>query len=178
VQVDRQLPGDRVVGLVFDRHDRHDPGVVDEDVDRPKVVFDVVEHRRDGGVVGDVDRYAAGAVTDAVRGLDREVAVEVGQNDAAAVTRQRGRGSRADSSAGSGDDHGQTGQLAFGAACHQLSLGTCAGSTGLSERTFAVVTRSTNSVIRPAIRGAMSSCGQWPEPGNGTNSVWGLAASR
>ena len=43
VDVDVELALDRVVGLVDERRHRHDPGVVDDDVDRAELALGLVE---------------------------------------------------------------------------------------------------------------------------------------
>ena len=47
VDVDEARP--LLVGQLEERHDCLDPGVVDEDVDRPELVPDAVDHRLDLG---------------------------------------------------------------------------------------------------------------------------------
>ena len=46
-KVDVDEAGPLIVGQLEERHDRLDAGVVDEDVDRPELVPDALEHRLD-----------------------------------------------------------------------------------------------------------------------------------
>ena len=46
-QVDVDEPRPLLVGQLEERHDRLDAGVVDEDVDRPELLPDLVDHRLD-----------------------------------------------------------------------------------------------------------------------------------
>jgi uncharacterized protein YlxW (UPF0749 family) len=49
VEIDLQLARDAGVGLLLQRLQRHDPGVVDEDVERPETLLDLVQELRDAG---------------------------------------------------------------------------------------------------------------------------------
>ena len=56
MQVDVDHPPRRHVVLVNEAPHRHDPGVVDQDVDRPQLLFGLVQEAREGLPVGHVQR--------------------------------------------------------------------------------------------------------------------------
>ena len=67
-QVDLELARDARLRLLLERRDRHDPGVVDDDVDRPQPALDVVEEGAEAGEVGHVERQADDRVAELGRG--------------------------------------------------------------------------------------------------------------
>ena len=68
VQVDVDHPLGAGVRLVDERADGHDAGVVDQDVERPEPVLDLVEKRAEAGAVGDVERQPNRPVAELVGG--------------------------------------------------------------------------------------------------------------
>ena len=75
--------------LLLERRDRHDPGVVDDDVDRPEPALDVVEERGEAGKVGDVERQPDDRVAELGGGALRRLAVDVADRDTHALRDQR-----------------------------------------------------------------------------------------
>ena len=55
VDVDRQRAPRQRVGLIDEPTDRKDPGVVDQHIDGPQPVFDVVEEAGERARIGDVE---------------------------------------------------------------------------------------------------------------------------
>jgi hypothetical protein len=109
-QVDLQLARDARVRLVLERRDRHDPGVVDEHVDRPQPALDVVEERGEGGEVGDVEPEPDDRVAQLGRGALRPLAVHVADRDPGALGDQ-GLGDRPpDAPGAAGHDGGLAAQ--------------------------------------------------------------------
>jgi hypothetical protein len=60
VDVELQLADDGRLVLVLERAERHDAGVVDQDVERPEPPLDLVEQRGEGRPVGHVERKGDG----------------------------------------------------------------------------------------------------------------------
>src|SRR3982751_6535861 len=105
VQVDVDLAVDRLGALLLERGHRHDPGVVDDGVDRSQLPFGLVEEVGEGGAIGDVERERDGAAAELDRGLLGQLEVEVTDGDAAPLRDQR-RGRRLTDPAGTaGDRH-------------------------------------------------------------------------
>ena len=75
--------------LLLERRDRHDPGVVDDDVDRAEPALDVVQERAEAREVGDVERQPDDGVAQLRRGALRGLAVDVADRDADALGDQR-----------------------------------------------------------------------------------------
>ncbi len=101
VDVDERLRGP--VGLVDERADRHDPGVVDEHVERAEPALDLVEEPVKTGPVGHVEADADRARSELGRGPLGERGVEVADSDPRALRDQRGRRRAPDPTAPAGD---------------------------------------------------------------------------
>jgi hypothetical protein len=106
VEVDLQLAGDAGVVLLDQRRDRHDPGVVDDDVERPETALDLVEEGCEAGAVGDVDTQAEMIGAELGGHRLRGGAVEVADRYAGALGRQRARHGASDTATPARDrDH-------------------------------------------------------------------------
>ena len=105
VDVDVELAADRVVRLLDERRHRHDPGVVDDHVDRAELAFGGVEEGGEGTAVGDVERQRDRAAAQARGRLLGQRQVEVADRDAAALADQRRRRRLADPPGAPGDRH-------------------------------------------------------------------------
>jgi hypothetical protein len=111
-QVDLQLARDAGLRLLLERRDRHDPGVVDEDVDRAQAALDVVQEGGEAGQVGDVEGEPDDRVAELGGGALRGLAIDVADRHADALGDQR-LGDRApDAPGAAGDDGGLAAQLA------------------------------------------------------------------
>jgi hypothetical protein len=77
LQVDRNRASRYRLVLVLDRTSAHDPGVVDEHLERPQPVLGSIEEGSERGVVGHIDADAEG------------VPVEIADCDPGAPTRQQ-----------------------------------------------------------------------------------------
>jgi hypothetical protein len=86
VDVDVELAAGDVVGFGEERPDRHDPCVVDQDIQRPLRLLGGVDEGRDGVAIADVETEADGAEPRRSRldGAD----VDVAQGDEGAVATQ------------------------------------------------------------------------------------------
>jgi hypothetical protein len=104
-QVDVQLTVHARLGLLLQRRDGHDPGVVDEDVDRAEAPLDAVEVGGEPGVVRHVEEVADGAVADLGSGGLGRGGVHVADRDAHPLAGQRVRERLADPPPSAGD-HG------------------------------------------------------------------------
>jgi hypothetical protein len=83
--------------LVEERPDGHDPGVVDEDVDRADCGLDVVDELLERGPVGDVELEALSRLRERLSSLLRKLLIEVADRDRCAFARKRSGGRGADS---------------------------------------------------------------------------------
>ena len=102
-----------VRALVVERRDGHDPGVVDEHVERAEALLDLVEERGEAGVVGDVEREAdrAGSPSSAAV-CSADSRSRSPTRHAGALARERLRDGAADAAAAAGDDDDLSGQRA------------------------------------------------------------------
>jgi hypothetical protein len=89
VQVDLELADDALRPLVGERRDRHDPGVVDEHVDRAEAPLDLVEELGEARQVGDVEREPERAAAQRLGHAGGRRGVEVAHGHARAVGGQR-----------------------------------------------------------------------------------------
>ena len=105
VEVELELADRGRVRLLLERADRHDAGVVDDDVDRAEAGLDVVERGREGGPVRDVEGEPDRPAADLGGGLLGDGAVEVRDRDAHALAGERVGERLADAAATAGD-HG------------------------------------------------------------------------
>ncbi len=103
--------------LVLEVGHGHDPGVVDQDVDRPELVLDLVEERREGGVVGDVECASGRLAPELGCHRSGEVAVEVADRQGGSLSCERAGRRGADAAGGAGDHDDFAGQVA-GSAGH------------------------------------------------------------
>ena len=104
VDVDHALGGR--VGLLDERPDRHDPRVVDQDVERAELALDLVEERREARAIGHVERQPDRSVTELVGRPLRQRRVDVADRDLRTLGDQRRRGGPADAAGAAGDrDH-------------------------------------------------------------------------
>ena len=108
VDVDHPLRGQVV--LVDEAPDLHDPGVVDEHVDRPELLLGPVEERREGGAVGHVERQRDGARAELGGGLARRLDVHVADRHLHALAQERLGGGTPDPARGTGDRGGLSGE--------------------------------------------------------------------
>ena len=81
VEVDVDLAAHRVLALLDERRHRHDPGVVDDHVERAELALGLVEEGGEGGAVGDVERQRDGPAAERRRGLLGQRQVEVADRD-------------------------------------------------------------------------------------------------
>jgi hypothetical protein len=88
-QVDLELAGDARGRLLLERRDRHDPRVVDEDVDRPEPALDLVQERGEAGEVGHVEVEADHALAELRRRALGGRRVDVPDRDAGALADER-----------------------------------------------------------------------------------------
>ena len=79
-----------------ERAERHDPGVVDQHVERAEPLRDLVEEVGEGVAVGDVELERDRPAAELGRRLLGELLVEVADRDLGALAHQRGRGRLAD----------------------------------------------------------------------------------
>jgi hypothetical protein len=103
VDVDVDDPPRGRVGLGVERAQRHDPGVVDEHVERAEPSLDGVEEGPHRVALDDVDVQRDRAVTELGRGLLGGGVVEIADRDLHPGAHARGRGRAADPSRGAGD---------------------------------------------------------------------------
>jgi hypothetical protein len=103
VDVDHRPRG--LVRLLDERADRHDPGVVDDHVDRAELVLGLVEEAAERVTVGDVELEGDGIAAELGRGLLGEVGVDVADRDPGAAADQRLCRAAADSARPPGDRH-------------------------------------------------------------------------
>src|SRR5262249_22894827 len=89
VDVDVELALDRIVGLLGERRYRHDPGVVDDDLERAELALGGVEEAGEGAAIGDVKWERDGAAPQLTRRALSQLEVEVADRDAAALAHQR-----------------------------------------------------------------------------------------
>ena len=89
----RRIESSRLLG---ERRHRHDPGVVDDDVERAELALGLVEEGGEGVAVGDVERQRDRAAAQLRRRLLGQRQVEVADRDAAALADQRRRRRLAD----------------------------------------------------------------------------------
>jgi hypothetical protein len=133
-QVDVEDLVDRLLGLLHERGERHDPGVVDQDLDRAERLGPGQE-RGEGAAVGDVDHEALGAAADLGRGLGGHVVVEVADDHAGPGVGEPPGGGQADAAAGAGDGDDLPAQVAVGRAGQAGPAGGgAAGAHGRSPR--------------------------------------------
>ena len=85
--------------LVDERPDRHDPGVVDEHVERPEAALNRVEELGEAGAIGDVERQADRVRPEFRRRPLGQRAVDVADRHPRALGDQRGRGRPSDPTA-------------------------------------------------------------------------------
>ena len=111
-QVDRDRASGHRLVLGVDRPGVHDPGVVDEHVERAEAVLDAVEERGERRVVGHVDADAEGVPAELGGHLVGEIAVEIADRDPGALTRQRLSRRVADAARPTGDRDDLVGQRA------------------------------------------------------------------
>src|SRR5947207_1219138 len=91
------------VVLVDETPDGHDPGVVDEDVDRPEPALDLVGEALDRLAPRDVELDGDRAAAELIGGLLRGGDVEVADGHAHALAEERGRHRPADAPCAAGD---------------------------------------------------------------------------
>jgi hypothetical protein len=104
VEVDLQDPDDRRVVLALERTDGHDPRIVDEDLDGPEPLLDLVEERREAWAVGHVEPQAEGLAARLAGDGGRGGLVHVADRDSAALARQGQRQRSTDATTAAGDD--------------------------------------------------------------------------
>ena len=113
------------------RPDLHDPGVVDQHVERAELLLGAVEERREGRAVGHVERQRDGARAELGGGLAGGIEVDVADRDPHALAQERfGRGA-ADPARGAGDRGGLSGEDA-GLLGHAVSPSPGGSATALS----------------------------------------------
>ena len=105
MEVDVDHPVRGRVGFGGELADRHDPGVVDQDVERPEPLRDLVEEVGERVAARHVELEADRLGPELGRGLVGELAVEVADRDLGPLARQRGRGRLADSTGAARDRH-------------------------------------------------------------------------
>ena len=111
VDVDDALGGR--VALLDEQAERHDPGVVDQDIERPQPLLDLIEERGEALPVGDVERQADRAGAELGRGLLGELLLDVPDRDARALREQRLGRRAADPASTAGDRNRQPGERAW-----------------------------------------------------------------
>jgi hypothetical protein len=104
VQVDLELARDARVVLLVQRRQRHDPGVVDEDVERPEAALHLVEEGGEAGAVGDVQRQPDRAAAELGRCSLGGAGVEIADRDDDSLTRERPGQRLPDAAGAAGDD--------------------------------------------------------------------------
>ena len=122
VDVDVDHAARAFVGLVGERAEVHDPGVVDEHVERAEALLDDVEevaHRR---AVGDVELDGERSVPELARREPRGGEVDVADRDLHPGAHARLRGGATDAAGAAGDRDDAAGELA-GGACHGADRG-------------------------------------------------------
>jgi hypothetical protein len=97
VQVDVDHPLRRRVVLVDEAAERHDPGVVDQDVEWPQPLRDLIEEVGERVAARDVELEADRLPAQLGRRLIGERLVEVTDRNLGALAHERGRGRLADS---------------------------------------------------------------------------------
>ncbi len=98
--------------LLQQRRHRHDPGVVDEHVERPELLLHLVEEGGEAGVVGHVERQPERAGAELGGDRFRRLTVEVADRYPGSLTRQRQGGGAADAAAATGDGNDFSGERA------------------------------------------------------------------
>ena len=111
-QVEVELAGDALRALVDERRDGHDPGVVDEHVERAEPLLDLVEEGDQPGVIGHVEPEPERGLAERRGRLLGRLAIEVADGHAGALAGQRLRDGAADSAAAAGDGDDLSGQRA------------------------------------------------------------------
>ena len=113
--------------LLVERRDRHDPGVVDEDVERAEALLDLVEERGEAGAVGDVEGEADASRRRARPRRPRPRAgVEVADRDDDPLARER-TGERLTDAAGAARDDGDLAAQRAGSLGHGVNYGVRLG---------------------------------------------------
>jgi hypothetical protein len=110
VQVDVDHPPRGEIVLVDEAADLHDPGVVDEHVDRPKLLFGAVEEGGEGGPVGDVQRRGDRTGPELGGGPLGGRQIDVADGHPHPLTQQRLSARLADPARGAGDRRGLAGE--------------------------------------------------------------------
>ena len=111
VDVDHPLRGR--IGLVDERADRHDPGVVDEDVERAEPALNLDKEGFEAGAVGDVECQADGAAAELGSCLLGQRGLDVADRDPGALRDQRGRRRPPDSPCSAGDSDDLAGERSW-----------------------------------------------------------------
>ena len=92
------------------RADLHDPGVVDEHVERPELLFGAVQEGGERVAVGHVECQRDGARAQLGGGLPRRVEVHVADRHPHALAQERFGGRAPDAARGTGDRGGLSGE--------------------------------------------------------------------
>ncbi len=129
VEVDVDLALGRQVVLVDEAADLHDPGVVDQHVERAELALGLVEEGREGLALGHVERQRDGARAELIGGGARGVEVDISDRDLHALAEQRLRGGTADPARSPGDRCGLSGEDA-GLLGHVLPPGLLGRAAG------------------------------------------------
>ena len=119
VDVDQPLGGHVV--LVDEAPEGHDPGVVDEHVERSEALLDLIEEALEGIAAGDVELEGDRLAADLGCGALGKLAVQVADRDLGALQHQRPRGRPPDPASTAGDRHDLALQHAR-LRCHRNSL--------------------------------------------------------
>ncbi len=95
-QVDVDHPVRGGVGLVDERADGHDPGVVDQDIQRAEPVLYLIQERGEAVAIGHIQREPDRSPSQLARGLLGQCSVDVADGHAGPLGDQSGRGGAAD----------------------------------------------------------------------------------
>ena len=122
VQVDLELAGDARLVLLVERRDHHDPGVVDEDVERAEALLDLVEEGGEAAPVGHVEGEADRAVGELGGGGLGGGGVEIADGDHDPLAGERA-GERLTDAAGAARDDGDLAAQRAGSLGHDVNYG-------------------------------------------------------
>ena len=111
VDVDHPLRGR--VGLLDERTDRHDPRVVDEDVEGAESRLDLVEEASKARSLGHIERQPDGAGAELLSRLLRQARIDVADRDPRALSEKRHSRCAADAACAPGDCDNLTGKRSW-----------------------------------------------------------------
>jgi hypothetical protein len=110
VQIDVDHPPRRLIALVDEPPNLHDPGVVHEHVDRAELALGLVQEAGERVAVGHVQRQGHSAPTELCGGPIRLLGIDVADRDPHALAQQRLRSGSPDPARSAGDGRRLSGE--------------------------------------------------------------------